>query len=203
MTRQPIGTVVLAAGGATRFGRPKQLAVMGGMSLVVRATRAALAADLGPVLVVTGSAGEDVSAALRAEPIVLVPNPDWRDGMGGSIGSGVRALRRHCPNADAVIVVACDQPAVTGEHLRLLAATFRASGRPIVASTYGGVAGVPALFARERFESLEALAGDRGARQLLAEADQFAAVPLPGGELDVDRPEDMDSWLARGEKPMR
>jgi len=77
-----------------------------------------------------------------------------------------------------VVVMTCDQPAVTVEHLQLLM-----RGPDVKASSYTGRKGVPAFFPKRYFEELEALRGDVGARELLRSAE---AVELKGGELDVD-----------------
>jgi molybdenum cofactor cytidylyltransferase len=63
----------------------------------------------------------------------------------------------------------------------------------ITASTYAGVFGVPAVFPRMAFADLRALRGDKGARSLLVHPPcPVIAVPFPGGEVDIDRPEDLN-----------
>ncbi len=88
-----------------------------------------------------------------------------------------------CEAADAegVVVMTCDQPAVTAEHLLVLMATGE-----VTASGYAGRRGVPAYFPAEMFGALMELKGDAGARELLREA---RVVELAGGELDVDTAE--------------
>jgi molybdenum cofactor cytidylyltransferase len=61
----------------------------------------------------------------------------------------------------------CDQPAISTEHLRKLAATFKATGSPIVASTYSGTAGVPALFSRSFFSNILMLKDKQGAKKII------------------------------------
>ena len=62
----------------------------------------------------------------------------------------------------------------------------------IVASSYAGAKGVPAIFPRSVFPDLHALRGDKGARSLLAEPPcPVIALPFPGGELDIDLPADL------------
>ena len=50
--------------------------------------------------------------------------------------------------------------------------------------------GIPALFPARWLHRLLALQGDQGARGLLAD-EGVVVVPFPGGERDVDRPEDL------------
>lgn len=82
-----------------------------------------------------------------------------------------------------VVVMTCDQPAVSAAHLRGLAG---GAGEVVVASAYAGRRGVPAYFPARMFGELMELRGDAGARELLRGA---RAIALPDGELDVDTEE--------------
>jgi molybdenum cofactor cytidylyltransferase len=97
------------------------------------------------------------------------------------------------PEASGALVMSCDQPRLTAKHLRALFKSFSEQATPsIVASTYSGVQGVPAIFPRSVFSELRALRGDRGARSLLIEPPcPVIAVPFAGGELDIDLPADL------------
>src|SRR4051812_30585187 len=76
-----IAGVVLAAGGSSRLGRPRQLLTVGGEPLVRRAAVQALAA-CDEVLVVVGAVAEQVAHALAGLPLRVVLNRAWADGMG-------------------------------------------------------------------------------------------------------------------------
>jgi molybdenum cofactor cytidylyltransferase len=57
---------------------------------------------------------------------------------------------------------------------------------------YAGTIGVPAIFPRWCFRELNELRGDRGAQMLLQRhMDRVVRLPMPGAELDIDRPEDL------------
>jgi molybdenum cofactor cytidylyltransferase len=85
----------------------------------------------------------------------------------------------------------CDQPHVTAEVISGLVAAHRATGSPVVASTYGGSFGVPALFGREIFAKLARLEGAAGAKQVIKRyASEAHFLPFPCGEVDVDTPDD-------------
>lgn len=175
-----IAAVVLAAGASRRLGSPKQLAMLGDETLLERAVRLARAAGCSPVIVVLGAEYKQVLANCGLGDAVPVIHDKWEEGMGSSIRLGVRA----CEDAAGVVVMTCDQPAVTVEHLQLLM-----RGPEVNASRYAGRKGVPAFFPERYFGELEALNGDVGARDLLRSAE---AVELVGGELDVDTLEDLE-----------
>jgi CTP:molybdopterin cytidylyltransferase MocA len=175
-----IAAVVLAAGASRRLGSPKQLVMLDGETLLERAVRLARAAGCSPVIVVLGAEHERVLADCRLGDAVPVIHDKWEEGMGASIRLGVGA----CEGAAGVVVMTCDQPAVTVEHLQLLM-----RGTDVKASSYAGRKGVPAFFPERYFDELMALSGDVGARDLLRSAE---AVELENGELDVDTVEDLE-----------
>jgi molybdenum cofactor cytidylyltransferase len=172
--------VVLAAGASTRLGEPKQLAVLAGETLLARAVRTAREAGCAPVVVVLGAEAERIREGCDLGDATVVENGAWDEGMGSSVRCGVAGVR----DADGVVLMTCDQPAVTAEHLRALM-----SACEIRASSYAGRKGVPAYFPAASFAALTALHGDAGARDLLRGAE---AIALPGGELDVDTAEDLE-----------
>ncbi|RYZ41017.1 MAG: nucleotidyltransferase family protein [Myxococcaceae bacterium] len=182
-----VAVVLLAAGGSSRLGQPKQLLRHEGTSLVRRAAEAALGA--GPVVVVLGARREDIAAELGGLSVRCVDNPDWALGQGSSLHVGLRALP---PDVDGALVMLCDQLRVDAAHLRALVATFERTHAPIVASAYAGTRGVPALFSRTLFSELEALPPTDGARRLIArDPSRVVEVALPGGEEDVDTAPDL------------
>jgi molybdenum cofactor cytidylyltransferase len=192
-----VGVVLLAAGGSSRLGRPKQLLIHEGKTLVRRAAEAAVAAGCGPVVAVLGAQAKAVEAELTGLPLRTVHNVDWQAGMGSSLRVGLRALDAKEPagtgsSVDAALVMLCDQLRVEAEHLRALVEAFARTGAPIVASGYEETRGVPALFSRALFPELEALTPDQGARKVIArEPSRVVEVVLPGGGEDVDTAEDL------------
>jgi molybdenum cofactor cytidylyltransferase len=192
--RYRFGAVILAAGGSSRMGSAKQLLMLGGVPLVVRAVDAALASAARPVVVVLGSRAERVRAPISGRPVLTVLNPDWKSGMASSIRAGVAALLGAEPEIDAVLVAPCDQPALSAEVIDALAALHRASGR-VAATRFCGRNGAPAVFGRGHFERLLALSGDEGARSMLnAGAHEVSTLELPEMALDLDTPADVRRW---------
>ena len=188
--------VVLAAGASTRLGHPKQLFQIGGESLLHRTARLAAEAGCAPVFAVLGFEAETMRPELAGLPVEAVVNPAWQEGMGASLRTGMEAVRKADPLPDAVLILVCDQPRLSADHLRTLLSRHQSApttaNSSITASVYAGRAGVPAVFASGLFSGLAALSGDRGARDLIrAHAAAVQGIPWPEGGLDLDRPEDM------------
>jgi CTP:molybdopterin cytidylyltransferase MocA len=188
-----IGGLVLAAGAATRFGAPKQLAELEGVPLLEHALRAITAAPVGRVVVVLGSGADEIAAAVNlhgADPLVC---SRWDEGQSASLACGLGALQ-HC---EAVVVTLGDQPRISPDAIRRVIAAR--NGAAAVRATYGGKPGHPVLLERELFGPLRDVSGDKGARNLLLSV-QVHDVPcddLGGGE-DVDTPAELDALRAGG-----
>lgn len=194
-----VGAVVLAAGSSSRMGSPKQALRFRGESLLRRAAIAALEAGCCPVIVVTGAHAELSRRELEGLDVREVLNPLWETGMASSIRIGVEGLLSANADMDAAVLLLCDQPHVNAAVISDLVGAHRATGSPVVASTYGGSFGVPALFSRALFDELARLEGVAGAKQVIKRhAAEARFLPFPGGEVDVDTPDDFSRLTAQG-----
>jgi len=187
--------IILAAGASTRLGRPKQLVRIDGESLLHRTARLAVEAGCSPIYVVVGFEAEQMAAETGALLVETVFNPTWQEGMGSSLRAGMERVAGQEPPAHAVLIMVCDQPRLTAEHLRTLlrhAGTRVSSEIAITASSYAQRNGVPAVFSAGLFLELVAVTGDHGARDVIrAHSADVEGIPWPAGELDLDRPEDL------------
>lgn len=188
--------VLLAAGASTRLGRSKQLVHVEGESLLRRTARLAIEAGCSPLYVVLGFDAETMRAELAGLSVETVLNPSWEEGMGSSLGLGMRALRKSGTETDAALLLVCDQPRLSADHLGELLARHKrpevAENNAITASVYAGKAGVPAVFSRGYFGELEQCSGDKGGREMIrAHSGKVEGIPWSGGEVDLDRPEDL------------
>ena len=171
-----IAGLLLAAGGASRFGSQKLVAQFRGEPLVCHAaSRLATATDGG--LAVVGKDAETVRGALSGCGLAIVENPNWRDGLSASLKVGLANLD---PSVDAVIVALGDQPDLDADVMRSLISVWRETNLPMVTARYRGVRSPPVLLAREIFREVLTLTGDMGAKQLM---DRF---PYRVGYVDID-----------------
>lgn len=188
-----VGAVILAAGGSSRLGQPKQLLSFQRESLMRRAVRSAFEAGCTCVTVVAGDARDRIEIELRGTPAVVVENSEWQRGLGTSVRCGLRHLLSSPPEIDAVVLLACDQPFLDASVITSLIAQQENSGKPIVASSYAGTLGIPALFHRSYFESLLALPDNSGAKILIeSRSAEVAQIEFEKGAVDIDTPDDFE-----------
>ncbi|MEZ0395867.1 MAG: selenium cofactor biosynthesis protein YqeC [Anaerolineales bacterium] len=181
--------IVLAAGGSSRFGQPKQLLLWRGKPFVRQAAENALAAGLAPVVVVSGAEAERIEAAVQDLPVKIVRNAAWQSGQSSSLRAGLAALPE---TAGAAIFLLADQPQVPPTLLRALVEAHRRGLPPILAPQVGGQRANPVLFDRLTFPALQELRGDVGGRALFS---RFPLAYLPWHDesllVDVDSPSDL------------
>ena len=188
--------VVLAAGGSTRLGRPKQLLTRDGETLVHRAARLALASGDARVRVIVGAQADDVVAAGRDLPVECLVNPRWNEGLAGSVRVAVDALAAH---DRATLLLTCDQPALDLAHLQALLAAARAAPSGSAATRFGDRVGVPAVVAPSVLRAARTVQGDRGLRDVLnATGAGVIACDAPVLGVDIDTPEDVAEAVSRG-----
>ena len=189
--------VVLAAGGSTRLGRPKQLLTRDSETLVHRAARLALASGASRVLVVVGAHADDIAAAVSDLPVACLVNARWREGLAGSVRLVAKILVNH---EGATLLLACDQPALDASHLRALQATAEHAPSGSAATDFDGRVGVPAWLSADILRHARTLPdGDRGLRGILnAGGFHIAACDAPALAHDIDTPDDLAFAIAKG-----
>lgn len=185
-----IAAVVLAAGESRRMGDANKLTMMvDGTPMVARVVDALLGSRAERVIVVTGHERERIEEALSGRNVELVHNPDYEEGIGASIRTGVAALGN---DVDGALVALGDMPWVTAEVIDRLADAFTADGDlSIFIPTFGRKRGNPVLWGSQHFPELLALAGDVGGKALFhrhAAAICYVDVEGPGVNIDVDTP---------------
>jgi CTP:molybdopterin cytidylyltransferase MocA len=167
--------ILLAAGAGRRAGGPKALRVdPDGTSWLLRSVAVLRDGGCDAVIVVLGSQaarGREILAgsALAADPVItIVDAPDWEQGMGSSLRSGLLAARLQPWRA--VLVHLVDLPDVTVEVVRRVIAHTPPGTASLARATYDGRPGHPVCIGRDHLESIMVeLTGDTGARDYLAD----------------------------------
>ena len=186
-----IGIIILAAGASRRMHSPKQLLEFEGKTLLRRAVETAIDSNYQPVIVVLGANFEPAKNEIADLPVTIVFNKNWQRGLSSSIICGIENLLKFTPNAAACVVALADQPFVTANHLNLFAQKFHQTNSLIIAAEYNEIVGVPALFAREIFDELRELSGDKGAKLLIEKhSETLVRIALPEAAFDIDTPQD-------------
>lgn len=187
---------MLAAGSSTRLGKPKQLLQYNGKSLLSHTAEVAVATGIQPLIVVLGANANLLIPEINTDQASVVINASWKDGMATSIIKGLTALLEKRPATDSVIFLMCDQPFVTSSLLNDLIIIHQQTGKPIVASSYENILGVPALFHKTIFPEILQLQGDTGARKVIQQhIIEVATVPFLKGKIDIDTAEDYENLL--------
>lgn len=187
-----VAAIIVAAGSSSRLGQPKQLLIFDGEPLLQRAVRVAGEAGASPVLVVLGAHRQLIESSIDFQAAKIIVNDRWEEGIASSIRVGIETVEDEASETLGVLLMTSDQPRVTTEHLHRMIEAFSQLPGTAVASVYSGTRGVPAIFPPAAFDGLRALQGDKGARGLLANPPwPVTEIALPGGEIDIDRPEDL------------
>jgi len=188
MDKIPI--ILLAAGGSSRMGKPKQLLQWGKQTLI-EYQLSVLWQTGSPVLVVLGAEAEKIIPVTQKKEARFIVNTDWETGMGSSIAAGVKEVSVLFPNAGAVMVALLDQPLVPVSHYSKLLKTFQPGQQQIIASqSEQGWLGVPAIYDRCYFQELMQLSQEQGAKKLIKDY-QSKVLGINAGALleDVDTQE--------------
>jgi molybdenum cofactor cytidylyltransferase len=182
--------VVLAAGGSSRLGKPKQLLTINGETLLQRAVRLAKATCPTRLLVVLGAHAEQLAPLVTGTAILF--NPTWEEGMASSLRRAAAALAgRNYP----VLVTLVDQPCLTQDHLDKLFVAY--DGSCDVVSAYEDALGPPALLRPQTLAQANTLQGDAGFRRLWT-GGHPAAVRRDALARDLDTPEDVADAIGAG-----
>jgi molybdenum cofactor cytidylyltransferase len=173
-----VSAVVLAAGMSTRMGRNKLLLTFRDKPLVVHAVDTLIASKAGEIIVVLGHESEKVWDRLedyvgqvsnrgQRRRVLLVKNPDYRDGLSTSVRTGVQAVS---PEAEAIMVYLADQPLLeAGDVDRIIEAfaAAKAENKMIVVPFFEGERGNPVILDGSLRDSILGIVGDVGCKGVI------------------------------------
>lgn len=190
-----IPILLLAAGSSSRMGQSKQLLAIQGKTLIRRMAEISLSANTGKVIVVLGANENEHRKEIQDLPVIIVSNPDWEKGIGMSIKAGVKYITSRLSKSAGVIISVCDQPHLNAKHLIHLTQQLDVDKQLIIASTYAGVQGVPALFDAFYFTELQQLESGEGAKKIIQKNSQsIIELPFPEGAIDLDTITDYNTF---------
>lgn len=193
-----VSAVVLAAGASRRMGTPKQLLRIGGETILERTLKNVRASSAAEIVLVLGHAAESVEKTISTEQIRVVRNPDYQQGMGTSLRTGLAAISA---DAGAALIVLADQPFVRPETLNRLIARYQESKPQIIIPMYQGFRGNPVLLDRSVFEEVKGLNGDVGCRAIFGDhTEGICKLPVDdaGILLDIDSRSDFETLRDAG-----
>jgi len=190
--------LVLAAGGSTRLGRPKQLLPVGERTLLDATLGMVRRSGFDQVLVALGGAAEEVEAVVDLEGCTVVRNSAYGTGCSSSIAAALPAV---APDAPGIVLLLGDQPLVRPETVAALLAG--AGHAELAVCEYDDGLGHPFWLGRALFDRLATLHGDKGVWKLVdAAGDDLVRVRVPGPvPLDVDTEDDYRRLLLEVGRP--
>jgi molybdenum cofactor cytidylyltransferase len=185
--------VVPAAGLGSRFAgaSPKLAQPLGDSTVLGLTLRHAIQTQLPVVVVTTAALAALAGRQVATRDIVVLSAGEAARGMGASIAAGV-AERADAPGW---LVLPGDMPLV--RPASLLAVASLLDRHAVVCAQHHGRRGHPVGFSAELYSELIQLAGDEGARRLLARYPVHGEeLDDPGVLLDVDTRADLDALSA-------
>ncbi|MFS4415078.1 nucleotidyltransferase family protein [Maribacter sp. 2307ULW6-5] len=195
--QRPIAALVMAAGQSQRMGAVKQLLPWKQSTLLGHTLKTLQENKTLRPYVVTGAHREQICDHLERLGIEVgtVHNPHWKKGLSSSIAAGIRYLYHRERHAfGGALVCLADQPLLTLAHYNGLLKEFQLGQLEVIATNYGGRAGVPAVFRPDQFQKLMHLEGDMGARALLNQKNnKMLELPAGASLMDIDTPEQYEA----------
>ncbi len=171
-----LSAIILAAGLSSRMGEMKALLPLGGRTVLAHCVSLFRNCDIEDVVVVTGHRADEVGAATEAAGARVAFNPEYADGMFGSIRTGVGQLTPNCPG---FMLLPVDIPLLRSGTVLLLARSFAETQTLLSYPVFADRRGHPPLIHGACIpEILAERAPEGGLRSLLAriEAKQPAQV---------------------------
>jgi molybdenum cofactor cytidylyltransferase len=144
---------------------------------------------LDPIVVVVGHDAARLRATLERDPVTIIENPEYGEGISSSLRAGIDALNH---KVDAALICLGDMPYLKTRDFERIITAFGDGATPrICVPVHEGRQGNPVLWSRDYFGAIRLLRGDHGAKRLLAayaEAVVPVAMDTPAVLRDVDTP---------------
>ena len=186
-----IAILILAAGGSSRMGSPKQLLKWKNSNLLNHTILKAIKTKIKDIFVVLGANADLIIPKIDDKKVKILISQDWKNGLGSSISVGVNHIIQSNSSIDGLLIMLSDQPLIEFDHYLKLIKDFSSGNEAIIASKYNdSKLGVPALFDKIYFKDLCELNSDFGAKQLISRyAENVISVENEKSRFDIDTPE--------------
>lgn len=186
-----IAILILAAGGSSRMGSPKQLLKWKGSNLINHTISKAIKLKAKYIFVVLGANVDLIKPEIEHEEVRIVINHDWENGLGSSISESMNFIFKSKLDIDGLLILLADQPLIEYDHYLKLINSFFPGKKSIVATKYkDNNLGVPALFDKFYFNELRNLNSDFGAKQVIS---KYAKIVISNenekSRFDIDTPQ--------------
>ncbi len=185
-----VWAIILAAGESKRMGRPKQLLPFNGKTILETVIEASLSSKTAHTVVVLGAARGKIANKITHYPVTTRINKQYRSGMLSSIKCGFRAVPR---DANAVLVMLGDVPAITPEVINELIEAFEGSDKGVVVPVFHSKRGHPILVSNRYRQEVLSIEPSQSLRTLLhAHRDDILEVTVKtdGILFDIDTEEE-------------
>lgn len=189
------GIILLAAGGSTRLGWPKQLIRFKGKTFIARATEIAVRSNADIAAVVIGGYATSLFSEIEMFPVRMVYNQHFDNGVSTSICKGIESLAMY--DLNGAVFMNCDQPYISTAVINSLLEKGGEKDDSIVACTYNGSMGAPAYFGKKYFPELLHLHGKDGIQTVMdAHKEEVRQIDFPFGVVNIDTANDYEQLLA-------
>lgn len=193
-----IPVLLLAAGGSSRMGQPKQLLPWGNTTLIEHQIQTLIKTG-NPVNVVLGSNSNLIIPVIENYKVNIFINNNWESGMGSSLALGIRQIVTRFPKTAGALITLLDQPLITASYYEKMLGLYQPGLQQILAShSASGWTGVPVLFDKYYFKELEKLKDDEGAKKIIRQHEENVII-VECDEImeDMDTPQSYEQLLRK------
>ena len=194
--KQNIAFVILAAGESKRMGSIKQLLQWHDKNLINHIIDKSIDSDASDTFIVLGANSEIILNTYKDKPVQSIYNNNWKKGLGSSISAAAEHIVKLQKAYSGILTSLVDQPLISTLHFNNLISKFTSEETGIVATSYKGSPGVPAIFSTTYFNDLIQLGSSSGAKSIIhAHTNDTGLIPFDDNYIDLDTPEDFVNFL--------
>ncbi len=158
-----ISALLLAAGGSSRLGQPKQLIKFKNELLINYIIEQIRDSGIIDLKIILGSHFSEIRRQIIDKSLDIIQNTKWEEGISSSIKCGLRSLT---PEIDGAIIFIVDQPFLKSELISRILTKFDTSNANIIAAFVSGQIIHPVMYRKELFPKLLELKGDIGGKAI-------------------------------------